>query len=148
MDDFYTIDPFDEEGYTLVESVVSLALLITVLLPLAHYTSIEFFQRRAKQEIVATMLAQKTIEEAIAAPGLIPTSKREGPWHINTVYQNQHEGLIVRVLVKRNGRIYSQLVALKPFNTLLNQNAHKRSLESPHELHSSLLAPTARIHHY
>ncbi len=148
MDDFNAIELLDEEGYTLIETVVSLVLLITVLLPLTHYTSIEFFQRRAKQEIVATMLAQKTIEEAIAAPGLIPTSKREGPWQITTMYQNQREGLIVRVLVKRNGRKYSQLVAFKPFNTLLNQNAHKRSLESPHELHSSLLAPTARIHHY
>ena len=115
---FIKIDYFNEQGYSLVESMVSLALFITVLLPLVHYVSIQVSQKRAQSEIQALLIAQKAIEEAIASPGLLATTRREGRWVIQTRYTPHPGGLSIRVQIKKNQRPYAQLLALKPLDTL------------------------------
>ena len=117
---YFVTLPTNQHGYSLIESAVSIALLITVLLPLVHYASVQLYQKRAQNEIQALQLAQKAIEEAIASPELLAANRREGPWIIYTRYRPQTGGLSVNVRIQRNERFYAELTALKPLETLDN----------------------------
>ena len=92
-----------EAGYSLVESIVAIALLATVLAPLSAVVVQLTTHRLSEQKIEALGIAQHAMEAALLS-GEYQDASRQSPnerWLINESYR-MHQGLVViRVTVSK-----------------------------------------------
>lgn len=75
-----------EAGYTLVEAAVSLALMLTLLLPIAVLLTTLTARPDAVRRMEALALARHTLETLLQTPpdGWMETRTDHEPWVINT----------------------------------------------------------------
>lgn len=86
-----------EDGHTIAEAAVALALLVTVLIPAAALLTRLVTEERVRHRIEAAALAQAAVEEAVATRRY--EGEREvGPWRM--VWEAERQGPLV-VLVAR-----------------------------------------------
>jgi type II secretory pathway pseudopilin PulG len=97
----------NNKGYTLVETVVALAILIAVLIPISQLCARFINSKHSRDKIVATQLAQSEMEKAITNLNCENNSKsitiNNVTWKIdkNAIYQN--ELIELRIEVSKRG---------------------------------------------
>lgn len=103
----------EESGYTLVESVVAMSLLVSVLIPAAATVTYLLTQNRSEQQIQALGLAQGRMEELIAEGRFRPRhmESADGAWRVSTEVVHVDGVAVLSVRVYR-GRADREIVAL------------------------------------
>lgn len=86
------------EGYTITESTVALALLLTVLVPAAATLTYLATQQHTRHTVEALALAQRTMERTLAAQAYESSEEAVGPWRVVT--EAEERGRLVTVAVR------------------------------------------------
>ncbi len=101
----------EESGYSLVESIIALALLATVLVPLSNFVINLATHRMGKQKIEAFTVAQAVMEQALQAQlyqdktVLLDNEK----WLVVESYDTQDNLVFIEVNVSRFNRSRPQI---------------------------------------
>jgi type II secretory pathway pseudopilin PulG len=95
----------NDDGYTLVETVVALALLVAVLIPVGHILSKTMLTRQSGDLIVAAQLARMEMERTISS-GNFETDEQQ-------VVLNQKNWRIVRQVSESWGLVEVQVLVFK-----------------------------------
>ncbi len=95
-----------EAGYSLVESIVAIALLVTVLAPLGSFVAHLATHRMSKQKIEAFSLAQLTMAEALKHQDYKSKTAHtsNGKWLVTEQYNLKEDIVIIEVEVFRLNR--------------------------------------------
>lgn len=103
---------YNEAGYSLVESIVALALLATVLVPLSNFVVGLTTHRMSKQKIEAFLVAQAAMEDALLKQYSEDRSAliRKGKWLITEQYEMNEDIIIIEVKVSRLNREDPQII--------------------------------------
>lgn len=96
----------DENGYTLVEVLVALAILMTVLVPAAQFVGYLVTEQQPGHTSAAYRVAANTLEQKAAAPDpQVGTETVEDfPWTVQTTVQAEGPYVLFRVDVRRTSR--------------------------------------------
>ena len=113
----------EEAGYSLAETSVALALLITVLVPLASFSVGLFAGSYSKRVLTAQALAQELMEETLATNRFAPldTLYHEGKWRGVRSVSIETDLVLIRVQVSPANRSQPSAV----FTTVRQQFAEK-----------------------
>lgn len=95
----------NEDGYTLVESVVALALLVAVLIPAGHILTKTILTNRTGDLIIASQLARMEMERTILNETFISDEQQ--------VVVNQKNWRIVRQVTNELGLVEVQVLVFK-----------------------------------
>jgi len=103
-----------ERGYTLIETVIAMALFLSVLIPLIGTMGTMMFDRKATTLTKALMLAQSEMSTTIAHQDYINAVKTSEPGFILTKNIERYNSLIeIRVIVKSSSDQSKELIVLK-----------------------------------
>jgi hypothetical protein len=95
-------EPRGDEGHTLVEVVVALAIFLTVLVPLGAVIS---FAAEHRADVTgAIALAQTEMETVLAMERYASMERRLGKWHVISNVAAEAGLASITVSVYRNGR--------------------------------------------
>ena len=97
------VSPNEEDGYTLVETLVALAILTTVLVPTAQFVGYLVTQQQPSQASAAYRVASSTLETWTAASPLRENTEtvEHPPWTVTTTVQPDGPYVLLRVDVRR-----------------------------------------------
>ncbi len=103
-----------ERGYTLIETVIAMALFLSVLIPLIGTMGTMMFDRKVVTATKALMLAQSEMSATIAHQDYINTVKTSEPGFILTKNVERYNSLIeIRITVKPSTDQSKELIVLK-----------------------------------
>lgn len=103
-----------ERGYTLIETVIAMALFLTVLVPLIGAMGTMMFDRKAMTATKALMLAQSEMSTTIAHQDFIDAVKTSEAGFILIKSIERYNSLIeIRVAVKSSADQSKELIVLK-----------------------------------
>lgn len=99
-----------EAGYTLVEVLVALAILVAVLIPAIQFTAKLMNNSYARDLILATRLAQNEIERMISErdffQGETQIRLNHKIWRVKRIFENNHGLILIRIQVyKKNANV-------------------------------------------
>lgn len=89
------------EGYTIAESTVAIALLLTVLIPAAATLTYLATQQHTRHTVEALALARRTMERTLASEAYEPSEESVGPWRIVTGVEERGRLVAIAVHVYR-----------------------------------------------
>ncbi len=92
-------------GYSLVESTVALALMVTVLAPAAGFVVHLTGRHLARQKIEALAIGQKALEKSIATLRFVNqiTVDADEKWVVSEEYQVEEDLVTIQISVTRKG---------------------------------------------
>ncbi|WP_409029391.1 prepilin-type N-terminal cleavage/methylation domain-containing protein [Gracilimonas sediminicola] len=104
----------EEDGYSLVETLVALAILLAVLVPAAMFLGVAGGNTLAKDKITSFNLAKNVMEEAlIAQDSTSSVVLKDSKWWIKTVISQESEHLYsIGVSVFKDDTLRSPTVTL------------------------------------
>jgi len=103
-----------EQGYTLIETVIAMALFLSVLIPLIGTMGTMMFDRKAIVATKALMLAQSEMSATLARREYINVVKTNEPGFILTKNIERYNSLLeIRIVVKSSSDQSKELIALK-----------------------------------
>ncbi len=88
---------WSERGYTVAESAVALALLLTVLVPAVGTLTYLVTQKRTEHRMEALVFARHEMEQTLAAERFEPAVRQDGAWRTVRDIDSQ-DGLVVITL--------------------------------------------------
>ncbi len=93
-------------GYSLIETIVALALLLTVLVPLGSFAVKMARHRLGMLKIEALSIAQNVMEKTLAAPTSYSGSQQFTLdfWMVLTEYQEREGFVIIEISVTQIGK--------------------------------------------
>ena len=94
------------DGYTLIETIVALALLVTVLVPLGGMLGLTVAGRRVEERIRALQLAERAMERTLARKAYQDATRwmEKRRWRIERAIDRQADVVEIRVSVYRKDR--------------------------------------------
>ncbi len=97
---------YEEEGYSLIESIVAIALLLTVLVPVSAFLGSLATKRISKQKIEALAIAQASMENAIQLRDFTDKSVpvHDGKWILSEEYILNGDLVTIMITVAKPGR--------------------------------------------
>ena len=103
----FRLSPKNEEGFTLVETVVATVLLVVALLPLAAAVVFLTARPEARVQAEALSLAQREIEEVLANDPVDwrEEANEEGPWRIRRAVVRESGLVTITVVVSRTASV-------------------------------------------
>jgi len=103
-----------ERGYTLIETIIAMALFLSVLIPLIGTMGTMMFDRKAMVATKALMLAQSEMSTTIAHQDYINAVKTSEPGFILIKKIERYNSLVeIRVAVKLSTDQSKELIVLK-----------------------------------
>ena len=103
-----------EHGYTLIETVIAMALFLSVLIPLIGTMGTMMFDRKAITATKALLLAQSEMSATITHQEYINAVKTSEPGFILTKNIERYNSLIeIRIAVKPSSDQSKELIVLK-----------------------------------
>jgi prepilin-type N-terminal cleavage/methylation domain-containing protein len=103
-----------ERGYTLIETVIAMALFLSVLIPLIGTMGTMMFDRKANVATKALMLAQSEMSVTIAHQDYIDAVKTSDSGLILVRKIERNSSLIeIRISVKTSVDQFKELIVLK-----------------------------------
>lgn len=103
-----------ERGYTLIETVIAMALFLTVLIPLIGTMGTMMFDRKAAMATKALMLAQSEMSTTIVHQDFIDVVKTSEAGLILVRKIERYNSLVeIRVSVKQSTDQSKELIVLK-----------------------------------
>ena len=108
-----------EAGYSVIETTVALAILVTVLVPLAAFILQLLTAKQARQEIEAYLLAQEVMEETLTKEAYTPldTLYRDGRWQVQREIYEHASGVGITIGVQRSNNTLRS-VTFSTFRTI------------------------------
>ncbi len=103
-----------EHGHTLIETVIAMALFLSVLIPLIGTMGTMMFDRQATTATKALILAQSEMSATLAHKDYINTIKTSEPGFILMKNIERYNSLIeIRVEIKSSTDLSKELIVLK-----------------------------------
>jgi len=103
-----------ERGYTLIETVIAMAIFLSVLIPLIGTMGTMMFDRKSMTATKALMLAQSEMSTTIAHQDYINAIKTSEPGFILTKNIDRYNSLIeIRITVKSSSDQSKEIIMLK-----------------------------------
>jgi len=132
-------DCIGEEGHTLVESIVAVALLVTVMVPLIGGLAIILGHSRTGDTTTALLLARSALEDAFYLPLTTDSTWTHDRWTIRRTVTAVDSVLVLRVDVSRKDTRRTPSAPLVSIKTLWSHPLLPPSAPVRGQFKSSLL---------